>query len=65
MDRVERLLELFERIQHLRLQPDAALVPLGDLTLSQIKALFYQTRSPLSCDKGPDTAGSKGRASVP
>lgn len=46
MDRVERLLELFERIQHLRLQPDAAPVPLGDLTLSQVKALFYLWRCP-------------------
>lgn len=46
MDRVERLLELFEQIQHLRLQPDAALVPLGDLTLSQVKALFYLWRCP-------------------
>jgi DNA-binding MarR family transcriptional regulator len=46
MDRVERLLELFEQVQRIPLQASPALAPFGDLTVSQVKALFYLWRCP-------------------
>jgi len=64
MDRIERLIDLFGRVQEMPLQPDLALAPFGDLTVSQIKALFHLWRCPGKLHKDLVTALGLTPASI-
>lgn len=64
MERIERLIDLFGRVQEMPLQPDLALAPFGDLTVSQIKALFHLWRCPGKLHKDLVTALGLTPASI-